>query len=997
MERVIGVLPESESRAVLPASMILAFQRMRQTWRMLCLVGLGMIAAVVVVCAAPLYAQVAMTAGLRAALTSNSQNTDIVVRGTAYGLAPGTVDQLTQSLNQEFQRNLGSYLLPEQFSLQTSPFNIIETGANGVPGVSGDQIEIVGVDVARAPAHLKFVQGRMPGPAFNGNTIEIALRSETAANLHWRTGTIVPVRVVRSQTEQGGQAFTVLNLKVVGVFTLLNDNDPFWHGESFLGESLDTNNFVAGAMASNTALISLLSQAPSGSHVIMASPSSLIWYYSLNPSRIQINDVNPILNAITTVQVENADNRLLNQGSALQNVVTYVPTSTFDLYRDRLPVAEFPATSLTLLVLGLALFFIVLMTGILVDRQVGALALLRSRGASGRQIFWAMAMQAVLLGLIALLIGPLLAIPLTRLLAQHMLAPADQGALNILTGNPLSIVPGVGSYALATVATLVLTMTLAIWGTANRDVLALRREAARSTHRPFWQRLNLDLFAVVIALASAGFSIYLTNSHALDTRLLLLFLSPLTLLEVLCLLLAALLLLLRWFPQILRAGAWLAGRLRGAASLIALAQMSRAPRQSLRMTLLLALATAFTIFTLIFNASQAQRIQDVADYQAGADFSGLVPVALITPQQMTKETRIYAHLPGVLSASLGYVKSVTAGGSSLSLPIDFKAVDTSTFAQTARWSPQDSTQPLASLMRQLAQARAAALRQGVVPAFVDANTWNELHLSPGANFTLNFSMVGAVDLVNLKALGEIQHIPTPDNSSIPEVLADYLTFVGVYTHNFTTSSGFTVPLNYVWLRTGDDPAQLAALRHQLSQGDLSLSPLYDRRQIVAQLSSEPLSLALFGILLLGAITALLLALVGNLVASWLNARSRLANFAALRALGATPGQIASTLAWEQVIIYTPSILLGFFFGWLLSVLALPSLVFTSILPSQITGNVDSATFYAAQSTPPVLVVIPPALWIALGALIALCIVALGMMVRIVSRPSIAQVLRLNED
>jgi ABC-type antimicrobial peptide transport system permease subunit len=167
--------------------------------------------------------------------------------------------------------------------------------------------------------------------------------------------------------------------------------------------------------------------------------------------------------------------------------------------------------------------------------------------------------------------------------------------------------------------------------------------------------------------------------------------------------------------------------------------------------------------------------------------------------------------------------------------------------------------------------------------------------------------------------------------------------------------------------------------------------------MVTQLSHEPLSLALFGILLLGAVTALLLALVGNLVASWLNARARQANFATLRALGATPRQIASTVGWEQVIVYTTAILLGFLFGWLLAMLALPSLVFTSILPNQVTGAVDAQTFYAAQNAPQIAVVMPPELWAVLAILIALCLLALGMMVRVVSRPSIARLLRLNED
>jgi hypothetical protein len=559
------------------------------------------------------------------------------------------------------------------------------------------------------------------------------------------------------------------------------------------------------------------------------------------------------------------------------------------------------------------------------------------------------------------------------------------------------VVLGVSFYALITACAMVITMILAIGGTAGRDVLALRRESSRSTHRPFWQRLNLDMIAMVIALLLAAFSIYLNNSSVLDTRLRLLYLSPLTLLEALCILLAAMLLLLRGFPWVLRGGAWLTARLRGAASLIALAQMSRAPRQSIRMTLLLALATAFTIFTLVFNASQTQRVQDVADYQAMADFSGAIPVAVIPPQQMAASTRSYKSLPGVLSASLGYVKPATTGGSQLNLPIDFKAVDASTFAQTARWSTLYSSQTLPALMNQLLAQRSLATGKAIVPAIVDDATWDELHLSQGAQFSLNYSLVSNQDLVMFRVIARVHHIPTASNSSIPGVLADYQSFVAAYTHNFTTSSGLTVPANYVWLRTSDNPTQLSLLRHQLNMGDLYLSPLNDRRQMVQELASEPLYLTLFGILLLGTTTALLLALLGNLVASWLNASSRLANFAALRALGASPRQIAGTLAWEQVIIYTTAILLGFLFGWLLSVLVLPALIFTSILPSQISGNVDSQTFYAAQSTPPIQIVVPSALWIALGALIVLCVVALGMMVRIVSRPSIAQVLRLNED
>src|SRR5579884_1358934 len=140
-----------------------------------------------------------------------------------------------------------------------------------------------------------------------------------------------------------------------------------------------------------------------------------------------------------------------------------------------------------------------------------------------------------------------------------------------------------------------------------------------------------------------------------------------------------------------------------------------------------------------------------------------------------------------------------------------------------------------------------------------------------------------------------------------------------------------------------------------------------------------------------------LARAGNLIASWLSARSRLTSFAVLRALGASSKQLASILTWEQSIIYLTSLLLGLLFGAILSLLALPALVFTNAGSSGTQSNVTSSSFFVAQTVPPVQIVIPPALLLVLAILIVICVAALTLMVRVVSRPSISQTLRLNED
>jgi hypothetical protein len=228
-------------------------------------------------------------------------------------------------------------------------------------------------------------------------------------------------------------------------------------------------------------------------------------------------------------------------------------------------------------------------------------------------------------------------------------------------------------------------------------------------------------------------------------------------------------------------------------------------------------------------------------------------------------------------------------------------------------------------------------------------------------------------------------------------MTDYRTFAKVYGDKYAGGSEVARPANTVWLRTVDNPAALNGIRQTLAKGDLRLVFLYDRRAMLDTLYREPLYLTLSGVLALGAVTALLLALVGNLIASWLSVHSRLTSFTVLRALGATPAQVVITLTWEQCIIYITAILLGIVLGAIFSALAVPALTFTGTTPSGVSSAISNGAFYLAQSIPPIQIVVPPSLSIALGVFLVICIGSLGLMVRVVSRPSMSQVLRLNED
>jgi ABC-type antimicrobial peptide transport system permease subunit len=248
------------------------------------------------------------------------------------------------------------------------------------------------------------------------------------------------------------------------------------------------------------------------------------------------------------------------------------------------------------------------------------------------------------------------------------------------------------------------------------------------------------------------------------------------------------------------------------------------------------------------------------------------------------------------------------------------------------------------------------------------------------------------------AVGHVAHLPGVYGSNQGGgvdgdggILADYASYAAVYHHDLTTPIlNATLTPNEVWLATRDDAASLASVRKALGSGTLALGGLLDARQITDDERNNPLQIEFANTLLIGAAIALLLALIGIWVGSWLNARGRLVNFAVLRALGTTPRQIRGMLVWEQAIVYLAGGALGILLGWVLALTALPMLIFVELATN---GN-----FQRTPNVPPAQVVIPgETLGLALATLVVICMLALILTMAALARLSLGQTLRLNED
>jgi hypothetical protein len=135
------------------------------------------------------------------------------------------------------------------------------------------------------------------------------------------------------------------------------------------------------------------------------------------------------------------------------------------------------------------------------------------------------------------------------------------------------------------------------------------------------------------------------------------------------------------------------------------------------------------------------------------------------------------------------------------------------------------------------------------------------------------------------------------------------------------TTGRTQQADEWWLsvQPGTEPAVLAALRAR----DAGTATVVGRAELTRDLSTDPVPLGLIGILGLGSLAAMLFAGIGFLVSSTISTSERIGEFALLRALGLSTGQLSLWLSIESVFLLVVGLVAGSVLGLLLAWLVLP--------------------------------------------------------------------------
>lgn len=231
-------------------------------------------------------------------------------------------------------------------------------------------------------------------------------------------------------------------------------------------------------------------------------------------------------------------------------------------------------------------------------------------------------------------------------------------------------------------------------------------------------------------------------------------------------------------------------------------------------------------------------------------------------------------------------------------------------------------------------------------------------------------------LRTLVIVGSLASFPTTEAAD-PQAVADLATLSLLA---FAGSQTTVTPLEW-WMAT--DAGAGSAVAATIASGPYvrgSVTSADDRAQ---GLSADPVALGIIGALSLGFVVAGLFAVIGLAVSAAVSARQRRTEFALLRALGLSSGQLSGWLWLENAGIVVVSLAAGTGLGLLIGWVVLPFVTVTQA---------------AAAPFPPPVVQTP---WLEIGLLVLVSSLALAVTVVVLAavlrRIGIGSVLRMGED
>ncbi len=757
--------------------------------------------------------------------------------------------------------------------------------------------------------HVTILEGDFPATASaDAELIDVLVSQDFADETGLQVGEVYVVfkRGEPASTVGGTTTPEVrpvqLQVHIAGVWAPTDLADPFW--------------FYNPRSLANSLLV------PEATFLQRISPSmdkevyAAIWYIIFDGDMVRTDDVPGLVGRMHHVNTR--------VGTLLTNTVLDIsPMDALQTYRWTTFVMTILLYVFSIPILLLVLYFIGLISGLVVERQRGEIAILKSRGAGDSQVIGIYALEGLLIGVIGffggLFIGRQLALVMGNTVS--FLAFGDRVPL------PVLITTSAIRMALLGIVIALLASLMPAMRAARLTIVTYKRERARALEKPFWQRYFIDFLLLIPAgygyyiLNNRGTISFLGNGGSGDP-----FNDPLLFLVPALTIFAASLLIIRIFPLIMEFLAWATSQVVKSVSVVlALRQLARVSKQYTGSLLLLILTLSLATFTASMARTLDQSLIDRMYYRFGSDY--LLSVAGENPAAQGEGSAAnsqaeevggwifvpvseHLHVDGIEAvARVGAYPATTTIGRSTARG-RFYGIDRFDFPDVAFFRRDFGYNQLGGLMNRLALDNSALL---VSPSFL-----RDYSLSVGDRVDLTVSVWGERRNIPFIITDLVTYFPTyyPDNEE-----NRYL-FVGNLEYIFEQMGGIFPYDVWARMRPDVDPERI---QRDLLDYDIRVISMRGSREAIEREQGRPERTGVFGILSVGFIAAAILTMLGFLLHAMISFRQRYIEFGVLRAIGLSVGQMISFLGLEQFLLIVTGISAGTIIGVWVSQLFIPFL------------------------------------------------------------------------
>ena len=812
--------------------------------------------------------------------------------------------------------------------------------------------------------YINIVQGRLPGTKLiDGHIIEGVISEATLLRNDMLLGDVLEVRNVAFD-----DGYYLVH--IVGIYELKEGSDEFW-------TTVNIRHDMTHILISDYLLLSHFIFNYHSDYRIMTT-----WVHLLDYTAMSSRDVPHYLRIIEE-QTERFGGGLRTIWNYQENFSATIAAHTERT--DRLAV--------TLWVLQVPIYVLLAFYIYMVSRQIllleqNDISVLKSRGASRKQILGLYAMQGLFISVIVFPLGMALGVFICNVLG------ASSGFLDLVSRTQLHVTITFDAvlYTLLALFVSFLTMFLPVIRFSKMGIVAHKRRKNGKLQKPIWQRFYLDILCLGIAL----YALYTFNqqrdvmAHMIRTNQ---SVDPLLFLSSSLFIMGLGLLCLRLFPHFIQRIFRIGKRFWKPAAYAAFIRVMRsAGEEQFIMIFLL-----FTLSVGTFSAQAARTINLNNDHQikylAGADLTflelwraerppeisadGEPPPATANIQTVFFEPDFerfthFDEVDAITRVQRQYVRMMPA----VNIPAIERAllmgIDTDSFGRTA-WFRDDLLG--ADIFYFL---NALAIR---ADGILLSNNFREVHdvrLGDNVHFVDEFgnSARGVV-------VGFVDHFPgfspvrTAERDGITELIEQNL----IVANRGHLINQIGIQPYHVWMRTNTDSNRF--FYEFINEHRIVLRTFNDTTAELIESRSDPILQGTNGILTVGFIVTLIICFTGFLIYWILSIRQRNLQFGIFRAMGMSMKSLIELLVNEQMFITLTAILLGALVGEITARLFVPLIQISYSAADQVipliigTDLQDYANLYTV-----------------VGVMISICLIVLAIYV---SKIKIAQALKLGED